>query len=85
MQRLDGIEASEIARVIGDEDKITVSSVAHDIPVFPSCPADMGEVLSVMPRLPGDGNQVDAEAFVDQKPHDTAMVSTRRRARCEGF
>jgi hypothetical protein len=45
----------------------------------------MGEVLSVMPRLPGDGNQVDAEAFVDQKPHDTAMVSTRRRARCEGF
>src|SRR6267142_889228 len=29
-------------------------------------------------ELPGDGNQVDREAFVDQKPHDTAMVSRPR-------
>jgi len=85
MQRLRGIEAPEIARVVGDEDKIAVSSVAHYIPVFPSCPADMGDMPGVMARLPGDGNQVDAKTFVDQKPHDTAMVSTRRRDRCEGF
>ena len=84
MQLLCLIETAEIAGVVGDEDKITVSSVAHDIPVFPSCPADMGEVLSVMPRLPGDGNQVDAEAFVDQKPHDTAIASRRRRLRRTG-
>jgi hypothetical protein len=45
----------------------------------------MRNVLGIMARLPGNGNQVDAEAFVDQKPHDTAMVSTRRRAACEGF
>jgi hypothetical protein len=32
-------------------------------------------------RTPGDGNQVDREAFVDQKPHDTAMVSRPRRVR----
>jgi hypothetical protein len=32
-------------------------------------------------ELPGDGNQVDREAFVDQKPHDTAMVSRPRRVR----
>jgi hypothetical protein len=85
MQRLRGVETAKVARVVGDEDKIAVSSVTHDIPVFPSCPADIGDMLGVMARLPGDGNQVDAEAFIDQKPHDTAMVSTRRRARCEGF
>ena len=32
-------------------------------------------------ELPGDRNQVDREAFVDQKPHDTAMVSRPRRVR----
>ena len=32
-------------------------------------------------ELPGDGNQVDREAFVDQKPHDTALVSRPRRVR----
>jgi hypothetical protein len=45
----------------------------------------MSDVLGVMTRSPGDGNQVDAETFVDQKPHDTAMASTRRRDRCTGF
>jgi hypothetical protein len=41
--------------------------------------------VGVMARMPGDGDQVDAEAFVDQKPHDTAMVSRRRRVRCSGL
>ena len=63
----------------------TLAGVAHHIPVFPAGPADMHDVLGVMARLPGDGNQVDGKAFVDQKPYDTAMVSIRRRARCEGF
>jgi hypothetical protein len=45
----------------------------------------MRNVLGFMARLPGGGDQVDAEAFVDQKPHDSAMVSIRRRARCTGF
>ena len=36
-------------------------------------------------ELPGDGNQVDREAFVDQKPHDTAMVSRPRRVRWTGL
>ena len=54
-------------------------------PVFPAGLADMGDMLSVMARLPGDGDQVDAEAFVDQKPRETAMASIRRRDRCTGF
>jgi hypothetical protein len=41
----------------------------------------MCDVLGVMARLPGDGDQVDGAAFVDQKPHDTAIVSSLRRAR----
>jgi hypothetical protein len=45
----------------------------------------MGDMLSVMARLPGDGDQVNAEAFVDQKPRETAMASIRRRDRCTGF
>jgi hypothetical protein len=44
----------------------------------------MRDVLSFMAALPGDGDQVDAEAFVDQKPHDTAIVSRRRRPRRTG-
>jgi hypothetical protein len=85
MQRLRRIETAEVARVVGDEDKVAVAGIAHDVPVFPALLADMRDVLGVMTRPPGDGNQVDAEAFVDQKPHDTAMVSTRRRTRCTGF
>ena len=42
-------------------------------------------VLGVMVFVPGDGNQVDAKTFVDQKPHDTAMSASRRRARCTGL
>ena len=39
----------------------------------------MRDVPGFMAALPGDCDQVDAEAFVDQKPHDTAMASSRRR------
>jgi hypothetical protein len=42
-------------------------------------------MLGVMTRLPGDADQTGAQAFVDQKPHDTGMVSTRRRARRTGL
>ena len=80
MQRLGRIEAPEIARIIGDEDEITITGVARDVPIFPAGLADMGDVLGVMACLPGNGNQVDAETFVDQKPHDTATVSSLRRA-----
>jgi hypothetical protein len=44
----------------------------------------MRNVPGFMAGFPGDGDQVDAEAFVDQKPHDTAMVSSRRRRRRTG-
>ena len=85
MQWLGRIETPEIARIVRNEDKIARTGVAHDIPVLPPCSSDMGDVLGVMTCLPGNGNQVDGETFVDQKPHDTVMVSMRRRARCEGF
>ena len=85
MQRLRRIETPEVAGVVGDEDKVAVAGVTDHVPVFPAGLADMRDVLSVMARLPGDGNQVDSETFVDQKPHDTAMVSSLRRVRRTGF
>src|ERR1700756_4583387 len=66
MQRLRRVELAEIARVVGDEDEIAVARVAHDIPVFPARAADMSHVLGFMAGYPGNGDQVDAEAFVDQ-------------------
>jgi hypothetical protein len=78
------VEFPEIAGVIGDKDKIAVAGVAHDIPVLPARAADMCDVLGFMSRLPGDSDQVDAEAFIDQKPHDIAMVSSFRRPRFTG-
>jgi hypothetical protein len=39
---------------------------------------NMCDVLGIMARLPGNGNQADPETFVDPKLHDTAMVSSRR-------
>ena len=45
----------------------------------------MGDVLGIMARMPGVVGQVDAETFVDQKPHGTAMLSSLRRVRCTGF
>lgn len=44
----------------------------------------MRDVPGVKACLPGDGNQVDAEALVDLKPHDNAMVSSRRWVRRDG-
>ena len=85
VQLLCLIETAEIAGVVGDEDKIAVAGVAHDIPVLPAGAADMRDMLRLMAGLPGDGDQVDGEAFVDQEPHDTAMVSSFRRARRTGF
>jgi hypothetical protein len=85
VQLLCLIETAEIAGVVGDEDKITVTRIAGDVPVLPTGLADMCHVLGVMAHLPGDSDQVDAEAFVDQKPHDAAMMSSLRRDRCTGF
>jgi hypothetical protein len=42
------------------------------------------DVVGVMAGPTGDGNQVDAEAFVDQKPHGSAMASIFRRRLCTG-
>jgi hypothetical protein len=44
----------------------------------------MRNVPGFMAGIPGDGDQVDAEAFIDQKSHDTAMVSSLRRPRRTG-
>jgi hypothetical protein len=75
MQRLCRIELPEVAGVVGDEDQVVVARVARDVPILPAGPADMRDMPGFMAGPPGDGNQVNAEAFVDQKPHDTAMVS----------
>ena len=66
MQRLRRVELPEITGVVGDEDEIAVARVARDIPVLPARAADMRNVLSFMPTLPGNGDQVDAEAFVEE-------------------
>jgi hypothetical protein len=63
MQRLRRIELPEITGIVRDENKIAVPSVAHDIPVLPARAADMCDVLRFMAGFPGDGDQVDAEAF----------------------
>ena len=84
MQGLRRIELPEIAGVVGNEDEIALSGIADDIPVFPAGPADTGDVSGFMAGYRGDSDQVDAEAFVDQKPHDTAMVSSFRRLRRNG-
>ena len=84
MQGLRRVELPEIARVAGDEDEIVVAGVACDLPVLPARSADMRNVLCFMAALLGDGDQADAEAFVDQKPHDTAIVPSRRRPRRTG-
>jgi hypothetical protein len=84
MQRLRRIELPKIARVVGDEDKIAVAGVARDIPVLPARAANMRDVSGFKAALLGDGDQADAEAFVDQKLHDTAIVSSRRRRRRTG-
>ena len=52
MQRLRRIEALEIARVVGDENKVAVAGVTRDIPVFPAGLAYMRDVLGVMAACP---------------------------------
>ncbi len=84
MERLRGVELPEVARIVGDEDEIAVAGAAQDIPVLPAGPADMCDVSGFMTRFAGNSDQVDAEAFVDQKPHDAAMASRRRRPRRTG-
>jgi hypothetical protein len=84
MQRLRGVEAPKVARVVGDENEVAVARVAHDVPIFPASPADVRDVVRLMAGLSGNGNQINAEAFVDQKPHGSAIVSIRRRRRRTG-
>ena len=85
MQRLGRVELPEIAGVVGDEDQVVVARVARDIPVLPAGAADMRDMPGFMAALPGGGDQLGAEAFVDQKLYGTAMVSSRRRARRTGW
>jgi hypothetical protein len=84
MQRLRRIKTPKVARVVGDENKVAGARVAHHVPVFPASPADVRDVVRLVAGLSGNGNQINAEAFVDQKPHGSAMLSTRRRRLCTG-
>ena len=84
MQGLRRVELPEIARVVGDKDEIVVAGVARDIPVLPARSANMRNVPCFMTTLFGDGDEADGEALVDQKPHDTAIGSSRRRPRRTG-
>ena len=59
------------------EDEIAVTGVAHDIPVLPTGPTGMRNMPGLMAGLPRDGDQVDAETFVDQKSHDAEMSASR--------
>jgi hypothetical protein len=79
MQQLRRVETPEIARVVGDEYEVAVAGVTHYVPVFPTGSADVCDVVGVMAGLSGNSNQVNAEAFVDKKPHGSAMASIRRR------
>jgi hypothetical protein len=45
---------------------------------------DLCDVPRFMAGFTGNSDQVDAEAFVDQKPHEIAMASRRRRPRRTG-
>ena len=84
MQRLRRVKTPKVARIVGDQDEIAVARVSRDIPVLPGGFADTGNVMSFMAGPPCDGDQVDSEAFIDQKSHDTAIAASRRRDRCAG-
>jgi hypothetical protein len=74
----------EIARAVGDEDEIAIASVARDIPVPPARAAKYAQGAVLLAALRGDGDQADADAFVNQKAYDTAIASSRRRPRRTG-
>jgi hypothetical protein len=59
--------------------------VLQHTPVFPTSLADMRDMLRIVASAPRDENQVDREAFVDQKPHETVIVWTGRRVRRTGL
>jgi hypothetical protein len=84
MQRLRRVKLLEIARVVGNENKIAVARVAPTFQSFQPARPTCATCWASWPDSPGSGDQVDAEAFVDQKPHDTAMVSSFRRPRRTG-
>jgi hypothetical protein len=84
MQLLLRIKTSKVARVVGDQSEVAVAGVAHNVPVFPTSPADVRDVVGLMAGLSGHSNQMNAEAFVDEKPHGSVMVSNPRRRLCNG-
>jgi hypothetical protein len=57
MQWLRRIELPEIARVVGDENEIVFARITHDLPVLPTGPADMRDVLGFMTGFIGDGDR----------------------------
>jgi hypothetical protein len=67
----------KIARIVGDEDEIAVGS---DVPTFLAGLADVG----VMAGSAGDGNGVDAQAFIDQKPHYNGTDGERPARSADG-
>ena len=64
---------------VDDESEVAVARLAQDVPVFPASPADVRDVARLVAGLSGNGSQMNAEAFVDQEPHGSAMVWIRRR------
>jgi hypothetical protein len=84
MKRLRGVESAEVAGVVGYKDQVASAGVTHDIPVLPAGAADPRDVLRLMAGIAGDGQEIDAQALVDQKPRDKAMLSRLRRLRRTG-
>jgi hypothetical protein len=79
VKRLHRIEPAEITGVVRDQHKISVAGMARDVPVLPAGFADTGDMLSLMPCLASNRNQIDAQTPIDQKPHAASIVASFRR------
>lgn len=81
MQRLHCIEPPKIRRVVGHQHEIALAGIAQNLRVFPARAADMSNVMRRVPGLRSNGNQVNGQAFVNQKPH-TLSADKGTRTRC---
>ena len=84
MQRGYRVDFPEVAGVVGHQHEIPFGRVSRDVPVFPAGLADPGDMLGFVSGDVRDRDQIDAEAFIDQKPHQASAAASLRRIRRTG-
>src|SRR5712672_300742 len=84
MQLLSPIEPAKVARIVCDDHHAMFAREGGDVPILPTRFPDMREVIGFETGPMRFVREIQAQALVDQKPHDSGGSDSGTVHSCRG-